>query len=278
MGSIAPPMGDGVRASRVSATGRGLRCARVATGAGHVASSMPHQQRKAADMMRSRRYRVVVAAVVAAMALMVGAGAAQAAFPNFARVHLEECRNGRHLPRHPEPQREPQHKGLQRSAARIARDSRQDHSERNVDAAVRPARRHDRLLRQSGVGSGRSPRHRMDPGDQRPSDHRACRLAVGDQTRHRHVQPESADQGSPRQPAARHGLPHRHEQQAGRAQPDHRDDEPAAAEQTDIRQRLGEPSIIRATSGRSATSTSKTRSRCRARPNAASASVSSTRS
>ncbi|HEV7773260.1 MAG TPA: hypothetical protein VGO48_08265 [Conexibacter sp.] len=33
--------------------------------------------------MRSRKYRVVVAAVVAAMALMVGAGAAQAAFPNF---------------------------------------------------------------------------------------------------------------------------------------------------------------------------------------------------
>jgi hypothetical protein len=34
-------------------------------------------------MMRSRRYRVVVAAVVAAMAAMVGAGAAQAAFPDF---------------------------------------------------------------------------------------------------------------------------------------------------------------------------------------------------
>jgi hypothetical protein len=34
-------------------------------------------------MMRSRRYRIVVAAVVAAMAVMVGAGAAQAAFPNF---------------------------------------------------------------------------------------------------------------------------------------------------------------------------------------------------
>ena len=34
-------------------------------------------------MMRSRRYRIVVAAVVAAMALMVGAGAAQAVFPNF---------------------------------------------------------------------------------------------------------------------------------------------------------------------------------------------------
>lgn len=34
-------------------------------------------------MMRSPRYRVVVAAVVAAMALMVGAGAAQAAFPDF---------------------------------------------------------------------------------------------------------------------------------------------------------------------------------------------------
>jgi hypothetical protein len=34
-------------------------------------------------MMRSRRYRIVVAAVVAAMAVMVGAGAAQAVFPNF---------------------------------------------------------------------------------------------------------------------------------------------------------------------------------------------------
>jgi hypothetical protein len=33
--------------------------------------------------MRPRRYRVVMAAVVAAMALMAGAGAAQAAFPNF---------------------------------------------------------------------------------------------------------------------------------------------------------------------------------------------------
>ena len=34
-------------------------------------------------MMRSRRYRIVVAAVVAAMAVMVGAGAAQAVFPDF---------------------------------------------------------------------------------------------------------------------------------------------------------------------------------------------------
>jgi hypothetical protein len=34
-------------------------------------------------MMRSRRNRVVVAAMVAAMALMLGAGAAQAVFPNF---------------------------------------------------------------------------------------------------------------------------------------------------------------------------------------------------
>jgi hypothetical protein len=38
---------------------------------------------KGSNMMRSRRYRVVVAALVAAMALTVGAGAAQAVFPDF---------------------------------------------------------------------------------------------------------------------------------------------------------------------------------------------------
>ncbi|MFL5817971.1 MAG: hypothetical protein ACJ76L_10260 [Conexibacter sp.] len=38
--------------------------------------------------MRSRRYRIVVAAVVAAMAVMVGAGAAQAVFPNFSGCTL----------------------------------------------------------------------------------------------------------------------------------------------------------------------------------------------
>jgi hypothetical protein len=40
--------------------------------------------------MRSRRYSIVVAAVVAAMALMVGAGAAQAAFPNFTGCRTRE--------------------------------------------------------------------------------------------------------------------------------------------------------------------------------------------
>src|SRR5205085_5977007 len=52
-----------------------------------VLDTSPHPCRmsreRQRDMMRSRRYRIVVAAVVAAMAVMVGAGAAQAVFPNF---------------------------------------------------------------------------------------------------------------------------------------------------------------------------------------------------
>jgi hypothetical protein len=50
---------------------------------GRVASSIPHERRKAERQMSSRKHRLVVAAVVAAMAVMVGAGAAQAVFPDF---------------------------------------------------------------------------------------------------------------------------------------------------------------------------------------------------
>jgi hypothetical protein len=52
--------------------------------AGHVASSIQaDDQRKAERHMRSRKNRLVVTVVVAAMALTIGVGVAHAAFPNF---------------------------------------------------------------------------------------------------------------------------------------------------------------------------------------------------
>src|SRR5215218_3988028 len=71
------------RASRVRRRAGG--CAVVASR--RVLDTSPRPCRtyaeKGRDRMRIRTYRAVVTAVVAAMALIVGAGAAQAAFPDF---------------------------------------------------------------------------------------------------------------------------------------------------------------------------------------------------